>query len=606
MSLSKVYNFNEETDYTFPADTVKFADGQASLKYLEEALSFAENFSDDTGFAYDAENISVGAGIAKQIVNPLEPSSLSFYANYYKNSADALFALGAPGATLEGSANFSEGFLELYSLGDSAVYDAVGNATEIGSSGTIRIKYRPSFSGMPAAFCPLLSWKEDESNDNYFQLVVSHYTGAISAYFNGSSMRTIAGEPFDFIAGQIYEIEVDYDFVSEGAIRIFVDGALYAESLTTTAYSTANLSVISVGKEPGGTARAQGAFSEVLLFKDVQHTESYTPTNYLVCRESAVILPEFRHTIAGVITALNSLSIDSEYGNVRFNFKGSTGEYKTWSGSEWVDATGTYANATTLADLNAHAHECMMVTDTIYTKIVFPDSHVPVEISNLNLSYSGQTEYSTEPQRITVKDSVTTDQLLSFDSSTTESTTDFVRYTISINDIEMWWNPESGNWEVSAGYTHSNTESELLQHLNDIDCSAGVDVFLNIYIKSDTGNSTAYINSALIEYSFYSPVGDKPAACIVYGHVIDETGTPVQGVSVSVTGQTQSLESTDFIQVRTNKKIQTNSEGAWDMELFQGQQYKLSLEKQDIGLNKSYEITVPSLNSVKLNDLIGG
>jgi len=226
--------------------------------------------------------------------------------------------------------------------------------------GCFRCKITPDYTGAPSGAHSYIFHQSLALGSNSSGFRISHNTtGDINmvAFSSASSTRLNVVAPWSPVAGQEYELEINFDFAQQ--IReIYIDGVMLAKS-TDTMIATWGLGAVgfmAIGSA-GTPVSTSGDFliRDIKLFSEMQHTANYTApiANPLYPATAPSIVPNSPIITDGLgsFAAVESTT-DSESGVLHIaNFQGND---FYWDGAAWVVSDVTIAQANTLADFTAN------------------------------------------------------------------------------------------------------------------------------------------------------------------------------------------------------------------------------------------------------------
>lgn len=330
--------------------------GDTSGINLDDTLE--EDFADDTGFTYNAVLTEFSAGQAQQ-VSQLPAGSPTFGANY-SSSVDANWGGGVLTGTPVGGAAVSAGKLDLRDFGKRVDYSATGNANSA-QQGCIRFRFTPDYTTKPVggwnAFFTICN--ASGTLNNRIEMRHSSSAGQLQFRLNsstGASLGTYTLANWNPTAGVEYEMEFNWDFTG-GTHRLFIDGVLFQSFVRVGTRSTAS-ALLRIGADYNLVDTSDGQYNDVLVFPTVQHTANYTP-GYTVpdypYAADVISLPQMTITPPEVIDCCTMATfsvVDS--GDVRYTIQVESGNHLYWDGSSWAASSGTYATASTPAQISAN------------------------------------------------------------------------------------------------------------------------------------------------------------------------------------------------------------------------------------------------------------
>lgn len=601
--VTKVYNFNTPSEYTYDPTKIEVSGGLARLILEDNAgLNFNQPFDNNTGFTYDAAKAEFTGGLVRQ--KQQTPASATFGANF-DASIDGNWGGGSLIGTAFGGAAVASGKLDLTGGTQKYVrYSAIGNAPSA-QVGCIRWKWTPNYSGNPVDDQFPFSISDNTDND-YNSLAIFHSSsGQLTVRVCNSTgnfiIASVALGVLNPVAGTEYEFEFDYDLTG-GATRIFINGVQFGSTITTTGIRGASINYITLGNlQTVGIRIPNQKINDFELFSTVQHTTNYTPGYTVpdnVYAFTSVALPAMVYSELGDIQAFTGLA-STESGNVRQVWND-----LYWTGAAWAASDGSWAQSNPLATILANI-ATFPASDTLSIDVVFNLSNtVQSSISDLTVTFTGQI-YPTDNPKITPTTALRTDDLQSISETVTKSGSDDVRYTMSVDGVEKFWNGSA--WTNSAGYAQTNTVAEITANAVAL-ISAKADIIPIAYLHSGTGQTTPSILNLAEIGDFAPPEITAPITTPVYGWVYDAKGNPLAGIAITARPTTPAGYNTE-LDIST-KKMETSSaaDGYWELFIINtdgmtvGTRYEIQLTGDEY--TKTYSVRIPvNANGYNVLDL---
>lgn len=570
MSLTQIISYDTPANFVFDASKIEIVGGLAKLKLLELDEDFVETFDSDVGFSYDNAKTEFVGGEVRQLDQ--RPANATFAANYGA-SVDGNWGNGSLAGSAVGGAVVAGGKLDLGGFGKYVDYAAAGNAS-FSQTGAVRFRFTPNYSTKPVGGWNIFFVICDADNDtrNRIEFRQSSSAGQLQFRLNdstGASLGTFTLANWNLTAGVEYEIEVNFDFTG-GTHRVFVDGALF-DSFTVTGTRSNAAGLFRIGADYNAADQSDGKYDDVIVFDAVQHTANYTP-GYTVPDTAfagdVIWLPQFSHAgpIGSTIKIFDAFST-VESGSPRYTVSVDSGMQMWWDGTAWVASAGTYAEASTESDIAANistlpgADGATTIDISIYTT----DSNTQASVADLTFETTAQTTYPTDNPTIYPLSTVLADALEDFSAVSSASGTNDVRWTVRDDGVEMWW--DGAAWAVSSGYAETNTVAEIATNAAVLDLSGGANLTVTAHLHSGDGTTSPDVTSSTIDYSFFVPEPAGPSLCIVYGWVLDASGAPVVGATV--TAKNDPFEHTSRLVPEQSISTQTDSNGYWELEMIE-------------------------------------
>lgn len=345
----------------------------------QTSQTFSEDFINDTGFTYDSNATEFSGGALQQISQVYTDEQ--FFAGYKVND-DGDRGTGSLTGTPTGSSSVANGLLNL--TGGTVKYITYdGDNAPLTNAGTIRVGVIPNYSGYPAGNRALFSIAEASGVANRISLY-QNSSGAIVLEMSdsaGSGITTSSTSPTSMVAGQLYDVELNFDLA--GTTRLFVNGV--AVITVATSATRTQAAFFRIGTDWNRTYASDFYVDYVQVFNTVQHTATYTPTlephKYLA---DEVSLPVITYNGAGSVQAFTSFTT-TQNDDEKFTLNG-----LYWNGSAWATSDGTYAQASSPADINTNIGT-LPVSDTLAIIAYFDANSLTQGIlSDLSVGYTGQ------------------------------------------------------------------------------------------------------------------------------------------------------------------------------------------------------------------------
>jgi hypothetical protein len=184
--------------------------------------------------------------------------------------------LGAP--TIESTGQkFGTGFLET-SGGSVLQFEGNNVISNMGSSGSISFRWKPSYSGFPASNCYIMYLQDSSVSDNN-QIHIAHYTsGNLNVFYNNDSGSFLAQTQVlaygDFVAGTWYLLTIDFDFV-HGYQAFRIEGVTKASG-TATGDRGSGQQLMLLGDSY--SASTGGGYDDFTFHSVVKYWEDFTPS----------------------------------------------------------------------------------------------------------------------------------------------------------------------------------------------------------------------------------------------------------------------------------------------------------------------------------------
>lgn len=611
------YTFTNSANYT--NSNTEVVGGSASLTTTTQAYNYPVLFTSDAGMTYDSSKLEFASSVARQKdhrpANSIFGSTFTSSLNSSWNSSTSTLSATNIGTPL------NTGGRLICTGGNNGIYYEDPSIGNIDSTGTVKFKYIPSYSGSPASVIGVIYLGNPASLGGANTVILSHtpYGGTwrVTARDNSNVSifsTQIIGAAWTSVAGQTYEIELVLNTTSTG-IHLFIDGVLHGTLATTFTRGTTATRMY-IGSNPTYLA-ALSDFDDVITFSDAQHTSGYTP-GYSISEysypETTITTPKLSHTGPGTITALNSFA--STNSNAKFTINiNQSGNYLYWNGANWAISNGTYAQSTDASMFNANV-ESLPILGAYYGqfKVHFPNQNTQGSITSL----TANTQESSYHLSGWVKTSggISISSLTSLTETVTKPTNTNIQYVIELNGSPRYWNGSS--WATSdLSFAQSNSIASLTSNLSTLTPTNSTAKFYAILNTTDE-KVTPSIDTLEVVSDFGGVVSDIPETCVVYGYIKDLGANPISGVTVTVQLSEDATEYREAASNLTSNKLVTTSDvnGYWSFSLIKSSEfegsgtYKISFLKSgvlNIKTNGGNPITfqVPDQTSVDLSSIIG-
>ncbi len=554
MSITKTFSFTNPANYTYDSDKISISSG-ARLKLVDNPDQlFSQNFVSDSGYTYDSDLIEFVSNVARQKYK--RPSNAIFYASY-TNNINSSWGEGTLTATVGGTANVHDGYLDL-SGGNAYVEYPVDNFVSMNSnSGCIRERVAFDYTGG----APSVQYLLQTSPNTISRVYLVHNDVYIQCYIFNSAGALIYNMTFGWTPtqGQVYEFEVNWSGTNA---YIFINGQLKDSDTGSLFIGIPTLFRL------GQSSNSKIKIYDIAVFNTLQHSSNYTPSwsnfyeyDYL---ESTIVCPEMEYTGLGTL-----ISADLFTANVvnatRFSLQiGRSGDYLYWDGAAWIVSDGTYAQSTSKTDFNTNIAS-LPVEGEIYGqfKIHFPNSNDISSITDFIISLTAQI-YPTDNPTILINDYFDMEELLGFTESSTLSGSDLVKYILSKDGTYYYWN--GSEWaESDETYSQANTASEIETNKASF-MSSEARVFVKVFLHSENGSTAPELTSVSVSYDFGGDISE-PTTIIVWGNQYYPDGTPSQKTIIVELEPNANEYSTSNQIVKKKITITPRSNGYWEQEL---------------------------------------
>ncbi len=523
MTIEIKYAFDNPVDYSYDSAKVEVTGGVSRLKLAANpAQVFNEDFADDTGFTYDSSKLLFTGGVLEQ----KESLANASIAIEYSSGLDCKWSdsgVLAPLSTLNSPTVGADG-LDL-STYKNVKYDSSNSYDS--KKGAIRFKLTPAYSGTPAETNQWLFF-ENEGNVGSDRLFLQHdaqgFVRVIGSSGSGSSFPAYTFGSWSPVAGQTYEIELNWDFIN-GSRRLFIDGVQLGGD--GPLFQTMTGLLPSSSLRIGGNLGSSPAFAikDIILFTEVQHTSGYTPGYTIGIRygESSAALPSFVYAGEGAVQSFDSLAITGT-SSIGFTING-----KWWDGGAWSISDGSYAQSSSLATINMHLGS-IQVSNSVNVVAIFPASNAKESIDDLTLNYTGQAYFT--GSTILPNAAVPASSVSGFIAEETDLAGTSIRYVIEVDTVMVWW--DGANWVPSSGVAETNTAQEVNDNAASLALSpSGSFVRPLIYFITD-GSGTSELEAVTVAFVYDVNPIQAPSKTVVFGSLRDIIAEPFSSASLRV------------------------------------------------------------------------
>lgn len=591
MSVTTVFPFTDETNYTYDSDKIEITGGVGKLKLIDNpGQDFTQEFTSDTGFTYDSTYTEFSGGQVQQ--KDTRPADATLYAGFPVDE-DSSWG-GNLNNTLLGGAVWDAGTIDLQGKSGRRlnIPGSLGNFDTIGTAGCIRFVYIPG-SNSPTGTEQILEYDASVGNNGAIFISFSGTTISIDLRDSSGTARWMYATGITLTQDQRYVFELNFDFDSTS--RFFIDGIQEA-SLNTSAW-TRNASS---GTFKWGGATGTGDFNldDVILFSTVQHTSNHAgelPYTYYnnIYNADVITVPEMEYTGAGTLVTFDAFTT-TEAGAPRYTLQiGQSGYYLYWNGVAWVTSDNTYAQANDATTFNTNVAS-LNINGEIYGqfRIYTTVTNTQASVDELTASLTAQI-YPTDNPTITINTAIRHEGLEGFTEVSTVTGSDALKYTISKNGTKYY--VPSNVWTVSdTTYPQTSTAAEIETDKATF-TTTPVDMTIVVYLHSDDGSSTPEIDSLTIDYNFRAPSADTISRCIVYGYNYDLLGAiSTETITITLNGDAIKYKDNVILQKSTTTVTPESGTGYWEAELIENENMRPNTNYTFNFGHKTYTYPVPN------------
>lgn len=583
------YDFDSPGSFTFDAAKIGFSGGKAVLNLIPfPAQAYDQDFSSATGFTYDAAKAEFVAGAVQQ--KDQTPAGSLLGATYTTTRNASWFKSGGNvTATLLGTPGLTGGELICATNASTGVYYQDALIGALGTVGTIRVKYKPSYTGAPPQNTNIFSLVNPSNNNDRILLTHSPSGNTVRVTVSnnvGTAVHTAVaiGAAWNPTAGQIYEIEMGWNSVS-GGIYLFINGVLHGNLATTWTRGT-SATRFNVGATANTYNICNADYADALVFTTLQHTTTYTPSVVpvpeTIYAATNVILPDFVYAGIGTIVSIDAFAT-SQSGTPRFISNG-----YWYDGADWVVSNGTYAQANTVATVIANIATLDVDGELDFTfTVAFTNSNTISLVSNLSGTYSGQI-YPTDNPSIKPSTPLTIDQVTQLVLTAAAAGSDGVAMQTQVGSTLYYF--DGADWLVATAGDFAQT-NDVATIFANIDALPGIEggIYYTpvILLHSDDGTTTPDLTSLIVTYSAHGEAPTIPNHCNVFGYIIDEMGFPVVNATVTATLLATRLDQ-GYTIAESVFTYKTKADGYFEFDL---------LETETANKQMSFSIAFPAVGS---------
>ena len=345
----------------------------------------------------------------------------------------------------------------------------------------------------------------------------------------------------------------------------------------------------------------------MVYFSTVQHETNYTPGYTLTetrYEEDTILLPPFAYAGPGAISSLSSFAVIEPAGGPKYTLEG-----QYWNGAAWVVSNGSYVQANTSTEINTNLATLVVIGETeISAEVVFPTSNTQSSIDIMDIDYLGDGYLD---GTIIPAVSISTDEIVAWLESIVETGSDTITYALEINGQLTYW--DGAAWSNSDGtLAQTNTAAVITTNIATLITSQAT-CFPYIFLHTDTGQTTPSIDELCIGYDFDAINVPKPATTNVYGFLLDHSGNPVVGATVTMTRfvpTTSYQEQQDNVIQNAAIEAITDADGEFSFPLIPADyQFRAFNTEGTFGILKQADgtniiVTIPLQPEINITDLI--
>jgi len=284
---------------------------------------------------------------------------------------DLTWGDGTTTATDAGSPTITSGQLNLTGAsGNYVTYDATSNA-DAQQTLTVRFTLVPNYTGNPAATQTYFTISQAAASVNNEVKLYQLTNGNMTILVRDAAGATIIVSNFGAwspTSGTSYEFELNLDITS-GATRLFIDGVQQGSTIASTGTRGSSIGMLRIGADANG-ANSAGDFKmdNFVVFDSIQHTAAHAgeipyadPIKYSESNPKITANTAFNSTeLQSFSTTETATSPDA----VRYTLS-VNGQERYWNGAAWADSNGTYAQASSAADINTNISSAISARSSV-------------------------------------------------------------------------------------------------------------------------------------------------------------------------------------------------------------------------------------------------
>jgi len=597
-------SYIDPSAFIFDTDKIEISGDKAKLKLIPLfGRNFSQTFDSDAGFTYDNTKAEVVGGELKQ--KPVVVANENLYAAPFDNSGIATRAIGTKNVTLAGGASVvdynSKKYYNVSGLVNGKYVAFNADNAQYGGVGTFRFKIVPQYSGNAAGIVDIftVSGNADANrvgiyhNGSDLYIVIVRDTGITQGLANIGAWSPVAGQEYEF------ELNVN---IPASVTSLSINGILKGSSAASPAF-TSTITKLQLGRDDG---KSNYYFRDLEVFSVVKHTANFPeeiPRTILNYYGSKIDIPPFSYTGVGSIIAVEDSEV-LEAGSPRFTVAG-----LYWNGSAWAISNGTYAQASTSAQIVTNLPALNVSgAEFVPVSIFFNDSISISSVDLISITVTGQT-FPTDNPSIESKTHFNMATLESFDALEVKGGLDEIRYQLRIGGVLHYIS--AGEAITSNGsYAESNTLEEIKDVLENapVDIDPDSEVFIVALLHSETGLTFPEIEWVSAGFNYYY-AGDSVNYCIVTGKIVDNSGLPVAGATIEFDSKKDYIYGENFVSRKST--FTTGADGKFLARLLEtvstGKTLICTIKYTEDDVEKTIvykNLVIPALLSKTLSEII--
>jgi len=357
--ISKTYNYNIPTDYTYDSNKIEFINGKAQLKNQQDTTA-------TSGATYTTD------------------INLNNWSN------------GTLIGTAVGGASITNNRLDLAQSDIRYVdYTATNNA-DSQQVGAIKFKLTPNYTGAPNLELMFFYIGKENGDLKNSIHIKSQTNGDLYLFMFDEDGLGITGvynvwlANWSPTAGTTYEFELNWDLIN-GETRLFIDGTQFGTTKMGTGTRDSNIGLLRIGSNYSGVYKSNFYIEDLIYYPTVQHTTDYTagytlPETIYVTDNPTIVINDTIN-IDGLSNFTETVEITEGDSAVKYILS-KDGQAYYHNGSLWVTSDGTYNQTNTASEILSNA-STFTNSDIELTITVFlnSDGTEQCAIDNLVVTY---------------------------------------------------------------------------------------------------------------------------------------------------------------------------------------------------------------------------
>lgn len=285
------------------------------------------------------------------------------------------------------------------------------NLTDASTTGAIKLKYTPAYSGTPAGDRYLFCINESVGT-NHSRLGLLHEvtTGDIVIILTSGAGTNVLNfvtlvSGWSPTSGTEYEFYLEWNHASE--VRLWIDG-VHQATQTHGSFTRGTEVNLLIGTDRGATVVADGSFDDVILYNtnainaDTNYTAGYSSPATQYSTTSPSLLTNT--TVLGRPLTFTSTEVTAGSDLVKYAFRYGGQDYY-WDGSAWATSSG-YAQSNLASELTEQVmRELNPVANTLQIKVYLysADGTTTPTIDSMTLTYDARDTEATEPTLVYIE-----------------------------------------------------------------------------------------------------------------------------------------------------------------------------------------------------------